>query len=93
MQRSYSSEFFPSALGANEVKRMALHEVKLCLLGVKQLAERSANGYASCAAMVICSNTLFIVFFVVQDSGVGKTCIVNRFVSDIFSEHEALTVG
>lgn len=39
---------------------MALHEVKLCLLG---------------------------------DSGVGKTCIVNRFVSDIFSEHESLTVG
>ena len=63
MQRSYSSEFFPSALGANEVKRMALHEVKLCLLGVKQLAERSANGCASCAAMVICSNTLCIVFF------------------------------
>jgi len=29
----------------------------------------------------------------VQDSGVGKTCIVNRFVSDVFSEHESLTVG
>ncbi|KAL5466823.1 hypothetical protein EMCRGX_G030974 [Ephydatia muelleri] len=39
---------------------MALHEVKICLLG---------------------------------ESGVGKTCIVNRFVSDIFSEHETLTVG
>lgn len=39
---------------------MALHEVKLCLLG---------------------------------ESGVGKTCIVNRFVSDLFSEHESLTVG
>ena len=39
---------------------MALHEIKICLLG---------------------------------ESGVGKTCIVNRFVSDIFSEHETLTVG
>ncbi|XP_064395354.1 ras-related protein Rab-22A-like [Halichondria panicea] len=43
-----------------ESVRMALHEVKLCLLG---------------------------------ESGVGKTCIVNRFVSDLFSEHESLTVG
>lgn len=40
--------------------KMALHEVKLCLLG---------------------------------ESGVGKTCLVNRFVSDVFSEHESLTVG
>ncbi|XP_011406792.1 PREDICTED: ras-related protein Rab-22A-like [Amphimedon queenslandica] len=39
---------------------MALHEVKLCLLG---------------------------------ESGVGKTCIVNRFVSDVFSDKEPLTVG
>lgn len=28
-----------------------------------------------------------------QESGVGKTCLVNRFVSDVFSEHESLTVG
>jgi small GTP-binding protein len=39
---------------------MALHEVKLCLLG---------------------------------ESGVGKTCLVNRFVSDVFTENESLTVG
>lgn len=39
---------------------MALHEVKLCLLG---------------------------------ESGVGKTCVVNRFVSDVFTDHENLTVG
>ena len=28
-----------------------------------------------------------------QESGVGKTCIVNRFVSDVFSDKEPLTVG
>ena len=28
-----------------------------------------------------------------QESGVGKTCLVNRFVSDVFTEHESLTVG
>ena len=28
-----------------------------------------------------------------QESGVGKTCVVNRFVSDVFTDHENLTVG
>ena len=28
-----------------------------------------------------------------QESGVGKTCLVNRFVSDVFTENESLTVG
>lgn len=34
-----------------------------------------------------------IIILNTQESGVGKTCIVNRFVSDTFSEHESLTVG
>ena len=61
--------------------KMALHEVKLCLLGVSVPRwPRSA----------LCRLTGPLPL---QESGVGKTCIVNRFVSDVFSEHESLTVG
>ena len=36
---------------------------------------------------------MLMLFPPAQESGVGKTCLVNRFVSDVFSEHESLTVG
>ena len=36
---------------------------------------------------------VLMLFPPAQESGVGKTCLVNRFVSDVFSEHESLTVG
>ena len=46
----------------------------------------------------MCVDLLYIynncaLFLMFQESGVGKTCIVNRFVSDVFSDKEPLTVG
>lgn len=72
------------------VGKMALHEVKLCLLGV------SAVRVSLVVSLLLTAPALLrrpLPPPPLQESGVGKTCIVNRFVSDVFTEHESLTVG
>ena len=60
--------------------------VKLCLLGV------SLAGLKSLPASRV-SWSVRSLFFALQEVDVGKTCIMKRFVSDIFSEKEELTTG
>ena len=77
---------------------MALHEVKLCLLGVSDPPsaivcglQREARPQLLCFRPWVCVYLSTHTHY--KESGVGKTCLVNRFVSDVFTENESLTVG
>lgn len=56
---------------------MALVEVKLCVLGVSRSYK---NIWLSFVAII-------------QEAGVGKTCLVHRFVTDKFDDNSIPTVG